>query len=57
MFSIASIFFILDFISTKLLFLFIANFTFKKDGVLISIKFFDLTKSINSFFVSVIILL
>ena len=32
-----------------------SNFAFKKDGVLISIKFFDFTKFINSFFNSVII--
>ena len=50
MFSITSIFFIFEFNSTKLLLFLKSNFTFKKEGVLISIKFFDFTKLINSFF-------
>ena len=54
-FSIASIFLIRDFNSTKLFFLLILNCTFKKEGAVISIKFFDFIRLIISSFISIII--
>jgi hypothetical protein len=48
-FSIRSIFLILEFNSTKLLFLLI-NLAFKKEGVLISIKFCDLLNLLILFY-------
>ena len=48
--SIKSIFFIFELKKTRLFFLFKSNFTFIKDGDLISIKFSDFTKFVISSF-------